>query len=150
MCRRQCCPLLDSTCPLLHLTFNLSSGWLAVSAAPGSSPTWTTRSWTTLCPGSTCCTCDPAGRCSSSSRTSGSSRASPAARTRPTTSSLTSPSVSFLWSVWQQHIHELLLMTSFFNIRSFVCSINCLSLVKKRIKSSIYIVFKDLNVADLF
>lgn len=69
-----------------------------LSAAAGSSPTWTTRSWTTLCPESMCCICDRVGRCSSSSHTSGSSPASPVARTRHTTSSPTSPCASSSWS----------------------------------------------------
>ena len=69
------------------------------SVVPGSSPTSMTRSWMTLCPGSMCCTCDPAGSFFSSSRPSGSSPASPVARTRPTTSSPISPSASSSWSV---------------------------------------------------
>ena len=73
--------------------------FLALSVAPGSSPTWMTRSWMTPCPENMCYICDPAGRCSSSSRTSGSSPVSPVARIRPTTSSPTSRSASSSWSV---------------------------------------------------
>lgn len=85
-----CCPLL---------VFLLSHLFGSRPVPPGSSPTSMTRSWTTLCPESLCCTCDPAGRCSSSSHTSGSSPACPAARTRRTTSSRTSRCVSSSWSV---------------------------------------------------
>lgn len=83
------------------LLFFHSSSWLffATSVASGSSPTWTTPFWMTLCPESMCYICGPAVHCSSSSRTSGSSLASPAARTRLTTSSPTSPSASSSWSV---------------------------------------------------
>ena len=83
--------------PAFSPTHHFGSSRLSVAA--GSSPTWTTRSWTTLCPESMCCTCDPVDRCSSSSHTSGSSPASPAARIRHTTSSPTSLCASSSWSV---------------------------------------------------
>lgn len=95
----------------------------------GSSHTWTTLSWMTLCQESMCSTCDPVGRCSSSSIASGSNLAFPVARTRLTTSFLTSPSVSFSWLV--VYFFKVLLLihsgprvphVATFSVKHFCCS----------------------------
>lgn len=70
-----------------------------LSLSPGCFPTWMTRSWTTLCPGSLSSTCDPADLYRTNSPTSGNRAGSPVAKTKPTTFSPTSPCASSSWWV---------------------------------------------------